>query len=54
MPAHFADFITGSTSAGVLIVSQKLGVREAIEQILLVWAASEADEWINQIAYLPF
>ena len=54
MPAHFAHFITGSTSAGLLIVSQKLDVREAIEQILLVWAASEADEWINQIGYLPF
>jgi hypothetical protein len=54
MPAHFVRFITDSTSAGLLIASQKLDIREAIEQILLVWAASEAEEWINQIGYLPF
>jgi len=37
-----------------LIVSQNLDVREVIEQILVIWAASEAEEWINQIGYLPF
>ena len=25
-----------------------------IESLLLVWTASQADEWRNQIAYLPF
>jgi hypothetical protein len=53
MPAHFARFITESTSAGVLIVSQNAEIREVIEQILLVWAASEAQEWKDQIGYLP-
>jgi hypothetical protein len=37
----------------LLIVSQKVDLREAIEQILLICAASEAEEWINQIGYLP-
>jgi hypothetical protein len=32
---------------------QKINVGEAIEQILLVWAASEMDEWVNRVAYLP-
>jgi hypothetical protein len=54
MPAHFNQFIAESTSAGLLIVSQKLDVREAIEQMLLVWAATEAGEWSNRIGYLPF
>ena len=54
MPAHFSRFIAESTSAGLLIVSQKLDIREAIEQILLVWVASEAAEWSNRIGYLPF
>ena len=54
MPAHFSRFITESTSAGVLIVSQKLDLREAIEEILLIWEASEAGEWSNRIGYLPF
>ena len=54
MPAHFSRFIIDSTSAGLLIVSQNLDIGEAIEQILLVWAASEDLEWINRVGYLPF
>jgi hypothetical protein len=54
MPAHFAAFISESTSAGLLIVSQNLEIGQTIDQILLVWAASEAREWSNRIGYLPF
>jgi hypothetical protein len=54
MPAHFARYVATATSTGLLIVSQNLDVREVIEQILVIWAASEAEEWINQIGYLPF
>jgi len=36
-----------------LIISQNLPVREAIEQILIVWAASEENEWWNRIGFLP-
>jgi hypothetical protein len=53
MPAHFSRFTTTAESAGVLIVSQSLAIRESIEQILIVWAASEANEWLNRIAFLP-
>jgi hypothetical protein len=53
MPNHFGRFLTRSSSAGLLIVSQRLDIREAIDQILLVWAASEGEEWINRIGYLP-
>ena len=35
------------------IVSQKMPIAEAIEQILLVWAASDAEEWVNRIGFLP-
>ncbi len=54
MPAHFSRFVAESTSSGLLIVSQKLAIREAIEQILLVWVATEAEEWSDRIGYLPF
>ena len=53
LPNHFRRFVETSTSAGVLIVSQKLDVGASIEQIFLVWIASEAEEWINRIGYLP-
>ena len=53
MPGHFRRFTAESSSAGVLIVSQSLPIRDAIEEILLVWAATEPSEWRNRIAYLP-
>jgi hypothetical protein len=53
MPAHFADFIAARESPGVLPVPRHLNVREVAENLLLVWAASEAEEWVNRISYLP-
>jgi hypothetical protein len=40
-------------SPGVFIVSHKVDPLAAIEALVLVWAASEADEWANQICTLP-
>ena len=53
MPYHFAGFITSRTSPGVLIVPQSLEVREAIEELILVWSVSEAEEYVNSIRRLP-
>jgi hypothetical protein len=53
MPRHFADFITVETSSGVLIIPQRLSVAQAVEEIILVWIACEAEEWINRIYSLP-
>ncbi|RUS92899.1 hypothetical protein DSM107010_72820 [Chroococcidiopsis cubana SAG 39.79] len=53
MPLEFAQFMTGNQSSGVIIVSRKLPIEVAIEELLLIWAASSAAEWINRIAKLP-
>jgi hypothetical protein len=53
MPQHFAAFIQNQQSAGLLIVPQQLPYAVVVEELLLIWAASEAEEWINRIAYLP-
>jgi hypothetical protein len=54
MPKHFASFIESQTySAGVLIVSQKLEISRAIDEIILIWQASEAKEYGNSIRQLP-
>ena len=53
MPRHFQNFISRQTSPGVIMIPQKLPVSTAIEQLLLIWLASEAGEWINQIRFLP-
>jgi hypothetical protein len=53
MPRHFADFILQHHSPGVFIIAQTVSVRVAIEALLLVWAASESEEWRNLIVELP-
>ncbi len=53
MPKHFADLISSKTSAGVVIISQKLPISQAVEDLVLIWAATEAEEWINRILVLP-
>lgn len=54
MPAEFGKFIVSQTSSGVLIVSQNLLVSDAIEAVILIWEASTAEEWVNQIMSIPF
>jgi len=53
MPDHFAEFITRETSAGLLIVPQRLAIARAVEDLVLIWTASEAEEWVNRIYSLP-
>lgn len=53
MPSAFAEFIMDKSSPGVFIVSQKVDHLAAIESLLLVWSASEAEEWANRICGLP-
>ncbi|MBD2233966.1 DUF5615 family PIN-like protein [Phormidium tenue] len=53
MPLEFAAFVTNQPSAGVIIVSRRLPFETVIEELLLIWAASNAEEWVNRIAKLP-
>ena len=53
MPRHFAEFIMTETSPGIFIVSQKADVFLVIDDLTLVWAASEAQDWVNIICTIP-
>ena len=53
MPVHFANFIAIQSSPGVLLVPQSLPIRIAIEELALIWGASEAEEYANLITWLP-
>lgn len=53
MPSELAEFITINQSSGVIIVSRKLPIEVVIEELLLIWAASTAEEWVDRIAKLP-
>jgi hypothetical protein len=54
MPAHFRIFMSaGKHSAGVFLVPQSLDVGTAIDELLLIWLASEASEWEDRLEWLP-
>ncbi|MCL4300883.1 MAG: DUF5615 family PIN-like protein [Anaerolineae bacterium] len=53
MPKHFAEFITNETSGGVIIIPQKLAIRSAVDDLMLIWVATEPEEWANRILSLP-
>ena len=53
MPMHFRQFTQSRRSPGVLLVRQDLPVGETIETLVLIWEASEADEWVNRLCLAP-
>ena len=53
MPHHFARFIQTSSSPGVFIVRKRMNLTAIIDEIILIWAASTADEYANSIRRIP-
>ena len=53
MPRYFAEFIASRSSSGLLIVPQHLPVLNVVDDLILIWSATEQEEWINRIAVLP-
>jgi len=53
MPSHFATFTETRTSAGLILISQNLSIIQAVEDLNLIWEASEAEEWVNRLDSLP-
>jgi hypothetical protein len=53
MPTHFGEFIAKTASPGVVVAPQSLPVARVLEDLALIWTASEAEEWTNRIVYLP-
>ena len=54
-PRHFAEFLRSRKQhPGVIIVSQKADLGGTIDALILIWAASEAEEWLGRLAEIPF
>ncbi len=54
MPAHAADLMgAGENIAGLFVVPRSLSLHQAIEDLELLIACSENEEWVNVIRYLP-
>lgn len=53
MPLHFAEFIDAGDSPGVFIISQSAEISSVIEELIVIWEASDAAEWVNRICTIP-
>jgi hypothetical protein len=54
MPQHFGDFLQArGSSPGMILVPQYLPLGEAIEGLVLIWGASDAEEWGSRILRIP-
>jgi len=53
MPGWFRNFIQDQLCPGLILVPDKMAIRDAIEDLLLIWQVSEAEEWVDQMRRLP-
>ena len=44
---------SGQYMAGLFLIHQRHGLSAIIDELILIWAASEAEEWANQVWFLP-
>ena len=52
MPAHFARYVRGAHSPGVILLREAISI-VAIEELALIWSASDTDEWVNRLVWIP-
>jgi hypothetical protein len=54
MPRHFAGFLQrNNPSPGVLLIPQSVPTGAAIDALVVIWAATEAEEWTDRIVKIP-
>jgi hypothetical protein len=53
MPEEFSLFIQAQMSPGVILISQELSYRDAIEGLLRGWSGTEGEDWRNVLSFLP-
>ena len=53
MPTHFARFTAGAQSPGVILLREGISISTAIEELILIWSASEAEEWKGRLVWIP-
>ncbi len=55
MPEHtYRHLSSGGHHYGILEVRPKTSVKELVDILCLLWEASDAEEWIDQIQWIPF
>lgn len=52
-PFAYERLRAGEPMAGLFVVDDRLGIGQAIEELLLIEAASQQAEWAGLVLYLP-
>ena len=52
MPRWF-DQRVEERSCGLIPVPDRIPIRDVIEDLLLIWYLTEAEEWMNRLEWLP-
>jgi hypothetical protein len=53
MPHWFEQCVEQRSGAGLILVPEKVPIRDAIEDLLMIWHVTEAEEWTNRMEWLP-
>ena len=53
MPGHFHQFISTAKSPGVILLREGISIAAAIEELALIWASSNPQEWENRLVWIP-
>ncbi len=51
MPKQFARFNAAARSPGGVLLQETIPI--AIEKLILIWSASEAEEWTGKLGWIP-
>ena len=55
MPQHLDDHLSaGNHVPGIFTINRKVSMGLIIDQLILIAGASDEDEYINRITYIPF
>ena len=53
MPLHFSRYVAGAQSPGVILLREAIPIATAIEELALIWNASDAAEWTDRLIWIP-
>ena len=53
MPRWFDRCVAERRCAGLILVPERVPIRDVIEDLHLIWHLTEAEEWVNRMEWLP-
>ena len=45
---------SGGRTSGIFILRDGFSLSRIVDDLYLIWSASEAEEWTNQVRFIPF